>query len=96
MERAHRVTGEPAIIMSSDAARELLLRQAEAQMRRNFQHDDERDAKRQKTSEEYVEVGRFDYSAVGELDSGAAGFLITCNFRKCVNRCMHARKAPLP
>ncbi|GFR52751.1 hypothetical protein Agub_g15350, partial [Astrephomene gubernaculifera] len=68
---------------TSDSALERLKRDAEREMRRNL--DDGRPSKRPKHedgSPAFIPVDRYHYSVVGELEAGAKGFLITCNFRK--------------
>jgi hypothetical protein len=63
-----------------------LRRAAEAEMRRVLPDHAERPHKRARAGEqeEYTEIGRFDYSSVHDLAEGVQGFLVTCNFRRCV------------
>jgi hypothetical protein len=68
-----------------------LLRAAEYEMRRTLQHPDSyRASKRAKKEggkeegeeEEYLEVGRFNYSSVKDIANGMTCFLATCDFRR--------------
>jgi hypothetical protein len=63
-----------------------LLRAAEYEMRRTLQHPESyRASKRAKTEgeeDDYLEVGRFDYSSVKEVANGMTCFLATCDFRR--------------
>ena len=59
---------------------------AEAEMRRAAHPDSNarasKRAKREGVEEEFIEVGRFDYSSVKEIAAGMTGFLATCDFRR--------------
>jgi len=72
-----------------------LLRAAEYEMRRTLQHPESyRASKRMKkeggAEEDYLEVGRFDYSSVKDIANGMTCFLATCDFRRQVDQ-NHAR-----
>ena len=62
------------------------LRQAaELEMRRTLNPDSNRASKRAKLDEEkddYIEVGRFDYSSAKDVAAGMACVLATCAFQR--------------
>jgi hypothetical protein len=59
---------------------------AEYEMRRTLEHpDSNRASKRAKTDgeeDDYLEVGRFDYSAIKDVAAGLTCFFATCDFRR--------------
>lgn len=63
-----------------------LRRAAEFEMKRSLAFpDSNRASKRAKAEgeeDEYLEVGRFDYSSVKDIAAGMTCFLATCDFRR--------------
>lgn len=65
-----------------------LLRAAEYEMRRTLQHPESYRASKRvrkeggEEEEDFLEVGRFNYSSVKDVANGMTCFLATCDFRR--------------